>query len=139
MTPGSRSVWGAGSGFWGSWGRRMRSFVALVLVLALVGACGTGSTSTSEFVFEGIGPGGGQAQAGTVLLTIPPGALTQETGVAILPEWTLLPIQSPDGCVYSYVGPIYCCGPVGQALLVDGVLRMGYDEALIPPGFTELD
>lgn len=119
---------------------RGRALVALVAVLALVGACGSGGTTTTQqFVFQGMGPAGGQAQAGPVLLTVPPGALTQDTGVAILPEWAALPIAAPDGCKYTYVGPTYCCGPVGQVLQVDGVLRMGYDESLIPAGFTELD
>ena len=44
-----------------------------------------------------------------------------------------------DPCSYSYLGPIWCCGPVGQVLFVNGTLRMDYNEALIPPGVLESD
>jgi hypothetical protein len=120
---------------------RTRALLGVVATLALLAGCGTGSTTTSTqgFLFIAIGPEGGTATAGPVKVIIPPGALPQPTGVAILPQATPLPIQSTDGCNYSYVGPIFCCGPVGHPLLVNGVLRMGYDEGLIPLGFTESD
>jgi hypothetical protein len=123
------------------WTRPLGTLAALAGVLALVGACGTGGgiPTGQQFTFQAIGPEGGVVEAGPVRVTIPPGALTQDTGVAILPQATPLPIVGPDACTYSYVGPIHCCGPVGQNLLVPGTLRHTYDEALIPAGFTELD
>lgn len=119
---------------------RLRLVTSVLALLALVGACGGGgSTNTTTFLFAAIGPAGGTLAAGPATVAIPPGALLQTTGVSLLPQATPLPIQAAPGdpCTYSYVGPIYCCGPVGQALLVNGTLRMTYDEALIPAGFTE--
>lgn len=118
---------------------RRRALLGVVATLALLGGCGTGGSTTTvnQFLFIAIGPEGGTATAGPVRVVIPPGALPQPTGVAILPQATPLPIASPDGCNYSYVGQIYCCGPVGTPLLVDGNLRMHYEEALIPLGFNE--
>ncbi len=116
---------------------------ALVLgLLALLGACGGGgSTNTSTFAFVAIGPEGGTLTAGPAKVTIPPGALDQPTGVSLLPQAQPLPIEAPaaDPCTYDYYGPIYCCGPVGRALLVNGVLRMGYDDTQLPAGATEAD
>lgn len=125
-----------------SLGLRLRLLTTVLALLALVGACGSGgSTNTTTFLFAAVGPEGGTLAAGPATVAIPPGALLATTAVSLLPQATPLPIQAGPGdpCTYSYVGPIYCCGPVGQPLAVNGTLRMTYDEALIPPGFTELD
>lgn len=121
--------------------RRVGASLLLAGAMALVGACGTGGGTQvgDQFIFQAVGPEGGVVEAGPVRVTIPPGALAQDTGVAILPQATPLPIVGPDACLYSYVGQIHCCGPVGQDLLVAGTIRMFYDESLIPAGFTELD
>jgi hypothetical protein len=123
-------------------GRHVSITLALMAALALLGACGGGGTTTTQgYYLQAIGPAGGVAQAGDVHLTIPPGALLLPTGVGILPEPGGFPIVPlvPDGCLHFYLGPIWCCGPVGQPLLVDGALRLSYDEALIPFGLSESD
>jgi|GEM_PF-4154885 len=126
-----------------SWSVRARAALALASLFLVVGGCGSGGVTTTQaqFFLQAIGPAGGVAQAGPVHLTFPPGALLQDTSIAILPELNPFVIQAPpfDPCDYSYLGPIYCCGPIGLALAVDGVLRMSYDEALIPAGSGEGD
>jgi hypothetical protein len=123
-------------------GRHVSITLALTAVLALLGACGGGGTTTTQgYYLQAIGPAGGVAQAGDVHLTIPPGALLYPTGVGILPEPGGFPIVplAPDGCLHFYLGPIWCCGPVGQLLQVEGILKLAYDEALIPFGLSESD
>jgi hypothetical protein len=122
---------------------RVRVALALVALFLAVGGCGTGGTTTTQtqYYMQAIGPAGGVAAAGPVNLQIPPGALLQDTSVAILPELNPYLIQAPAGdpCVYTYLGPIHCIGPIAMPLAVDGVLRVGYDESLIPLGSTEGD
>lgn len=123
-------------------GRKVCATLSLTLALALTGACGGGGTTTVQgFFLQAIGPAGGVAAAGDVHLTIPPGALALDTGVGILLEPGTFAIspEPPDGCEYSYLGPIWCCGPVGLPLIVPGQLRLTYDESLIPGGRTEAD
>ncbi len=128
---------------WPSWRARARVSFALVALFLVVGGCGSGGSTTTqaEFFLQAIGPAGGVASAGPVHLVLPPGALLVDTSIAILPELNPIPIQAPpfDPCAYDYLGPIYCCGPIALLLNVSGVLRVGYDATLIPPGFTEGD
>jgi hypothetical protein len=122
---------------------RSRVLASLAMVFLVVGGCGSGGTTTTqlEYFLQAIGPAGGTAQAGPVTLTIPPGAIPQDTSIAVLPEPAPFPIQQPafDPCTYAFFGPVHCCGPIDLVLLVDGVLRISYDEALLPPGSTEND
>ena len=126
-----------------SWPVRARAALALASLFLVVGGCGSGGVTTTQaqFFLQAIGPAGGVAQAGPVNLVFPPGALLQDTSIAILPELNPFAIQAPpfDPCVYTYLGPIHCCGPIGLSLAVSGVLRVSYDEALIPPGSSESD
>lgn len=120
-----------------------RVLFALALVFLLVGGCGGGgSTSTQQqFFFQVLGPAGGVASGGPVTVTFPPGALAQDTAVAVLPELQPLPIVPPAGdpCTYAYLGPIHCCGPLSLVLGISATLRVAYDENLIPAGQTEND
>jgi hypothetical protein len=120
-----------------------RVVFALALVFLLIGGCGGGgSTSTQQqFFFQVLGPAGGVASGGPVTVTFPPGALAQDTAVAVLPELTPLPIVPPAGdpCTYAYLGPIHCCGPLSLVLGISATLRVAYDENLIPAGQTEND
>jgi hypothetical protein len=86
-----------------------------------------------------VGPAGGAYSAGPVSLKIAPGNFQEATSLSILPELFALPIDSSlaDTCNYVIMGSIYCCGPLGQPLPQGGTLRLYYDPALIPPGFTE--
>jgi len=123
---------------------RIRACAWLVVAAALVmtGACGVGSSKVAPaFQIAGIGPGGGSLSAGDVSLTIPAGALAVDTAVSIIPQQTPLPIQVPlgDPCTYAYLGPLWCCGPVGQDLNVPAQLVVSYDPALIPAGRTTQD
>lgn len=114
----------------------------LVLALALTAGCGVDSGDpVPDWQVAGIGPAGGSIAAGDVALTIAPGALQTDIAVSILPQLDPFIIQPGpnDPCTYSYLGPLWCCGPVGQDLLVASTLRVYYDETLIPAGFTETD
>jgi hypothetical protein len=93
------------------------------------------------FAVQGIGPAGGTVAAGDVWLGIPPGALTTEVAVSILPQATPLPLskQPGDPCTYTFLGPLWCCGPVGHPLLVKSRIIIDYDPALIPAGKTQND
>lgn len=123
---------------------RNAGWALLVLLLAttLSAGCGvSGSSGAPGFQIAGVGPGGGVVAAGDVVLTIASGALPSTTAVSILPQATPFPIQKAgsDPCTYTYLGPLWCCGPVGMDLNQPSVLRVYYDEALIPAGFTETD
>ena len=113
-----------------------------VLALAGLAACGTGSgTDLPPFEIAAIGPGGGTVAAGDVTVNFPAGAFTQQTQVSILPELNPLPfvVNPGDPCMYAYLGPLWCVGPVGHNVFVPSVLTVRYDESLIPPGRTEND
>jgi hypothetical protein len=114
---------------------------SLVWVLLATAGCGVGEPSTQTFTFTGIGPEGGHVLVGDILLVIPPGALAADTAVDVAPQSAPLPITKPgnDPCTYAFLGPIWCCGPVGQDLNVPAFVRIAYDEALIPVGRTEAD
>jgi hypothetical protein len=123
--------------------RESRAWALLLTLFFVVGGCGGGgsTTTTQQFFLQSIGPGGGTATGGPVTVTFPPGALPGNTSVAVLPELTPLPIQPPgnDPCTYVYAGPIHCVGPLSMQLAIPATLRVTYDEAQIPAGFTELD
>ena len=110
--------------------------VALLAAATLLGACGGGESAPRNFLIQSVGPQGAFLSVGEVRLTIPQGALAQETAVSILPQ-TPLPIESPDGCLYDYLGGPWCCGPVGTPLAVNGTLRLFYNPGLLPAGLTE--
>lgn len=123
---------------------RNAGWALLVLLLAttLSAGCGvSGSSGAPGFQIAGVGPGGGVVAAGDVVLTIAAGALPSTTAVSVLPQATPFPIQKAgnDPCTYTYLGPLWCCGPVGMDLNQPSVLRVYYDESLIPAGFTETD
>jgi hypothetical protein len=113
----------------------------LVAGLLATAGCGVGEPSAQTFTFTGIGPEGGQVLVGDILLVIPPGALTEDTAVDVAPQADPLPITKPgnDPCTYDFLGPIWCCGPVGHDLNVPAFVRIAYDENLIPAGRTEAD
>lgn len=126
-------------------GRAMRTgrgSIGLGLLLFLV-ACGTGGAEQGAPAFEllPIGPAGGSIAAGDVLLTIPPGALASDLLVTIIAQPDPLPIQPEvgDTCLYDYLGPIWCVGPVGHGLLTPAQLVLQYDPTTIPVGLTEDD
>lgn len=124
--------------------RRPVSWTRVLLLggAALLAGCGGGgSDPVPGFLYAAIGPAGGDAAAGTVALRIAPGNFATETSVSIIPQNGPLPIETskPDVCSYTFLGTIYCCGPIGQPLPAGGVLRMSYNPALIPAGFTEDD
>ena len=51
-------------------------------------------------------------------------------------EKTPLPLMKAAGdpCTYSFLGPLWCCGPVGHDLLVAARIIIDYDPALISHG-----
>ena len=105
----------------------------------LLGACGgTSGIVVPPFAENLFGPGGGHMAAGTVDLTIPPGAFDQDRTLAILPQATPLPID-PSAGPMLYLPGIMCIGPLGVPLLVDGRLRFCYQVTAIPAGSTEAD
>ena len=111
----------------------------LIALLAFTSACGVSGSDTPNWDIVAVGPQGAVVKAGDVVLTVPPGAFSQQIAVGILPDQTQFPILAQDGCSHTYLGPIWCCGPVGTDLAVGGTVRIGYDESLIPAGFTEAD
>lgn len=120
-------------------GRLLSLLPALVLALVL-GSCGVGGEDfTPGFEFASVGAAGGEVMAGDVYLEIPAGALMQDTAVAILPQRDPLTIQANDGCNYTFLDSIWCCGPIGLDLMVPGLVRLGYNESIVPAGFTEDD
>ena len=121
-------------------GRSLRPL--LLLCLLSLGACGVGDGNPRPaFAVQGVGPAGGVVAAGDVFLQIPPAALTQEVAVSILPQATPLPLSKAAGdpCTYTFLGPLWCCGPVGHPLLVNGRIVIDYDPGLIPAGKTQND
>ena len=105
----------------------------------LLGACGgTSGVVVPPFAENLFGPGGGHIAAGTVDLTIPPGAFDQDRTLAVLPQPTPLPID-PSAGPMIYLPGIMCIGPLGVPLLVDGRLRFCYQASAIPAGSTEAD
>ncbi len=120
-----------------------RSFRPLLLLCLLpLVACGVGDGNPRPaFTVQGVGPAGGIVAAGDVWLGIPPGALTADVAVSILPQATPLPLSKAAGdpCAYTFLGPLWCCGPVGHPLLVDGRIIIDYDPGLIPAGKTQSD
>ena len=120
------------------WRRRVALCAGLALVFVSLGGCGSSTASVSRPPFEikGIGPEGGSIAAGDVALVIPPGALPEPTSVSILPQTDPLPLVPIDFCNYSFLGPLWCCGPVGTPLLVGGNVQVDYDPGLMPPGVT---
>ncbi|MDJ0974498.1 MAG: hypothetical protein QNJ98_08580 [Planctomycetota bacterium] len=114
----------------------------LLLCLAVTGGCGVDSGDpVPNWQVTGIGPAGGSIAAGDVFLTVAPGALLTDIPVSIIPQLDPFIIQPGpnDLCTYSYLGPLWCCGPVGQDLQAASAIRVYYDETLIPAGFTETD
>jgi hypothetical protein len=115
--------------------------LALAAAFVAAGGCGVGDPTVETFGLEGIGPDGGSIQKGDIYVDFPPGALPSDTAIEILPQWGGLPIAIPQGdpCLYGYLGPIWCCGPIGMDLAVPAYLAVAYDPNLIPPGRTEND
>ena len=116
----------------------------LVPALLTLSACGTGGAKTADtggFELKAIGPAGGFIAAGDIRVVVPAGALAQETFLSILPQTTPLPIHvaAGDPCTYAFLGPLWCCGPVGHDLLAPARLEVDYDDGLIPVGVTEAD
>ncbi len=117
-----------------------RTLLPLLGLFVLLGGCGVGEVVEFPlFQIKGVGPEGGVVQGGDVSLVIPPGSLATDTVVSILPQLDPFPILAPDPCTYTYLGPLWCCGPVGQPLAVDGTITVVYDDTLVPAGFTEDD
>src|SRR5262245_35534784 len=109
--------------------------------LALLAGLGCGGTTGVEippFNELVIGPGGGNAAAGTVELNIPPGGLSEPKAIAILPEPGPLPTD-PLGPSVTWMPGIMCIGPIGEPLIVDGRVRICYDPAALPKGATVKD
>src|SRR5262245_65867285 len=103
---------------------RVRTLLA-ALALVTASSCG-GSTGVDIPPFNElvIGPGGGSAAAGTVVLNVPPGAFTVPTVVAILPEGPL-PLD-PLAPPLTYMPGVMCIGPLAQVLLVDEIGRASW-------------
>jgi hypothetical protein len=117
----------------------VRAVAGALFAGLLLGACGgTSGIVVPPFQQGVIGTGGGHMAAGTVDLTIPPGAFDQNRSIAILPEPNPLPID-PSAGPMTYLPGIMCIGPLGVPLLVDGRMRFCYQESAIPAGSTEND
>jgi|GEM_PF-2301870 len=118
-------------------GRRPAFRIGLLAMLLLT-ACGVGSQVIPPYVEGVVGTGGGTVQTQLIRLDLPPGALTQDTVVRILPQPTPLPIDPLAGPI-SYMPGLMCIGPVGQNLVVQAQVRVCYDPLAIPAGSTEAD
>jgi hypothetical protein len=117
---------------------RSAALAALLLLLPTLG-CGTGGVDVGGFEVKTLDASGGVVQGGDVVLAVPPGALSGPTSIAILPHDHSIPILQDANCLIEYLGPVWCCGPIGLELNEPAMLRLSYDEGLIPFGVSESD
>ncbi len=117
---------------------RFPRLLSVVSALALA-ACGSvGPRVIPPFETQVIGAAGGNMQVETVALVLPPGALTQDTVVSILPQPNPLPLD-PLAPPITLMPGLMCIGPVGTLLVNPAHVQFCYDPATIPPGSTEAD
>lgn len=110
---------------------------SLGVLLAGLASCGvTSGVKVPPFTEVVIGPGGGHASAGSVDLTVPPGAFDADHVLAILPQPPPLPTDPAAGPI-TFMPGLMCIGPLGIPFLVDGKVIVCYDPAAIPIGRTE--
>lgn len=99
-----------------------------------------GSTLPIRFAIQegyvhAVGPGGGTISSfdGAVTLTVPAGALSEETGITIAPTTSYPNVPGLD----VIAGTAFAFGPDGLTFHEPARLALGYDESNLPAGAGE--
>lgn len=111
---------------------------AALVVSSLLVACGTGGQRVDPIYQGVVGPAGGTVENTTVRLVLPPGALTTDVAIRILPQPDPLPLDPQAGAVEELPG-LMCIGPVGHDLALPSHVRFCYDPSVLPEGADESD
>lgn len=122
--------------------RHLLRIVPLLALSWLVAACGSGTgTGPGDDVDpdpgQTIGPAGGQAATEGATLSVPAGALSEETEIVIEPT-----TASAEGVGDDYLvvdGALYDFGPDGLVFDSPATLTVAYDPASLPEGVSEVE
>ena len=119
-----------------SWSAPARVALALLAVFLVAGGCGSGGSTTTqqEFYYQAIGPAGGTASAGPVVLTIPPGAYVNVIALMYPPRVKRLQIMIDEDLDESLERQARDEGSSKAALI-----RRYVRERLLPLGPIEMD
>jgi len=107
-------------------------FISIFLFACGSGGGGGGTLSTPGEETKGIGPGGGTVtnSDGMASVTIPPGALTEDTEISV---------ETVSNLPSGNIGSAYEFGPDETTFSSPVTISIKYDEATLPSGISESD